>query len=51
MEAQKEKEKPVSLAPLDFEESLADLLQVKPIDNTKLKKVAPKKKSKPKTKQ
>ena len=42
-----EADKSVSLAPLDFETALADLLQVKPVSNKKLAK-EPKKKSKPK---
>ena len=37
----------ISLAPLDFEDALSALLQVKPVDNKELAK--PKKKSKPKT--
>lgn len=37
----------ISLAPLEFEDALSALLQVKPVDNKELAK--PKKKSKPKT--
>ena len=38
----------ISLAPLDFEDALSALLQVKPVDSKELAKL--KKKSKPKTK-
>jgi len=40
----------VSLNPLTFEDALSALLEVKPVDNADLKKTAPKKKNKPKTK-
>lgn len=46
-----EKKDRISLAPLEFEEVLADLLQIKPVENEDLKKDTPKrKKSKLKTK-
>lgn len=35
---------------LEFEEVLEDLLKIKPVENSDLKKAAPKKKRKPKTK-
>ncbi|MGI8556515.1 MAG: hypothetical protein ACR2LT_09205 [Pyrinomonadaceae bacterium] len=54
---QKEKEtvkdqskKELDFKGLEFEEVLADLLQIKPVENEDLKKDVPKKKSKPKTK-
>ncbi len=45
-----EKESDLTFGDLEFEEVLADLLKIKPVENTDLKKDAPKKKSKPKTK-
>ncbi len=44
------KEANLDFKDLEFEEVLADLLQIKPVENSDLKKAAPKKKSKPKTK-
>ncbi len=46
----KEKESDIDFKGLEFEEVLADLLKIKPVENSDLKKDAPKKKSKPKTK-
>lgn len=46
----KQKEKDLDFKGLEFEEVLEDLLQIKPAKNEDLKKDAPKKKSKPKTK-
>ncbi len=43
----KNKDKNISLNPLDFDEALTDLLQVKPAKNSELKKDAAKKKRKP----
>lgn len=39
----------INFAPLDFEEVLESLLQVKPMPNEKTKNIDQKKKSKPKT--
>ncbi len=48
---QKSKQDDLDFKSLEFEEVLADLLQIKPVENEDLKKDAPKKKkSKPKTK-
>jgi hypothetical protein len=44
------KEKDLNFKGLEFEEVLADLLKIKPVENSNLKKDAPKKKSKLKTK-
>lgn len=46
----KNKEASVNLAPLNFEQALENLLQVKPMPNEKSKTSNQKKKSKPKTK-
>lgn len=43
------KESDIDFKGLEFEDVLADLLQIKPVENEDLKKDAPKKKSKPKT--
>lgn len=45
----KNKGESISLAPLEFEDALSALLQIKPVNNAELKKDVPKKKSKPKT--
>jgi len=42
---QKESKEPLRI-PLDFEETLTDLLKIKPVENTDLKKPKTKKKSK-----
>ena len=46
----KDGETDLTFGDLEFEEVLADLLKIKPVDNAELKKNATKKKSKPKTK-
>ena len=47
---EKEKETDLDFKGMPFEEILEDLLKIKPVENADLKIVAPKKKSKPKTK-
>ena len=47
---EKIKESDLNFKGLEFEEVLADLLQIKPVENEDLKKEVPKKKSKLKTK-
>jgi len=46
----KPKETDLSFSGLAFEEVLADLMQIKPVDNAELKKDTPKQKKKPTTK-